>query len=71
MSKTLPGGVVYLTYRNHRGEEGLRRIVPRSIEFTATEWHPEPQWVLHAFDLDRDAERTFALKDVLRWEARP
>ena len=32
-----------------------------------TEWHPEEQWILDAFDLDRNAERSFAFKDIVDW----
>jgi hypothetical protein len=68
-----PGGgedsarVVCLLYRNHRGEEGVRRVLPHSIWFGKTAWHPEPQWLLHAYDLGKGAARDFALKDVIRW----
>ena len=54
---------VTLTYTNWRGETSKRTIKPKYIWFGATEWHPEPQWLLTAFDLEKDAERDFALKD--------
>ena len=54
---------VALRYTNYKGETAVRRIVPASIRFGATEHHPEPQWVVEAFDLDKGAERTFALAD--------
>jgi len=52
-----------LPYRNWRGETSMRRLHPIGVTFAATEWHPEPQWLLEAYDLDKKAERTFALKD--------
>jgi predicted DNA-binding transcriptional regulator YafY len=51
-------------YRNHRGETAERRVIPMSVEFCATEWHPEPQWILGALDLDRGVTRQFAMRDM-------
>ena len=61
----MPAAYKFL-YRNHRGEEALRRVVPMSIRFGATEWHPKDQWLLRAFDLEKRAEREFAMADILR-----
>jgi hypothetical protein len=52
------------TYTNWRGVASRRRVYPRGAEFTSTKWHPEAQWMLIAHDLDKDAERTFAIKDI-------
>lgn len=52
-----------ITYTNYRGETSERTIAPRSIRFGSTEWHPEPQWLLLAFDTDKGADREFAIKD--------
>lgn len=56
---------VTLTYRNWRGEVSDRTITPRRVWFGSTEWHPEPQWLLTAWDAGKDAERDFALADFL------
>ncbi len=64
---TAPKQAVRILYTNHRGDTAWRRIVPESIQWGSTDWHPEPQWLLWAFDLDRDAVRTFALRDIWRW----
>jgi hypothetical protein len=50
-------------YTNYRGQLSRRKAVPLRIAFESTDWHPEPQWILHAFDMDKKAERGFALKD--------
>lgn len=60
-----PGVVIH--YTNHRGETADRRIVPIKIVYKGTEWHPEPQWLLQAYDHDRQAERLFALADISAW----
>ena len=58
-----PGAPITLTYTNWKGETAERAIIPRRVWWGSTEWHPEPQWLLTAFDLDKQAERDFALKD--------
>lgn len=63
-----------IRYRNHRGEVAWRRIglEPNAahfhVWFGSTEWHPQHQWFLRAFDLDKDALRDFAMADVLEWK---
>lgn len=52
-------------YRNHRGEVSERVVQPSRLAYGSTEWHPEPQWLLEAYDLGKSAMRTFALRDVL------
>lgn len=54
-------------YRNWKGEIAWRWVAPRLVRWGATEFHPEPQWLLEAYDLDKGADRTFALKDVRQW----
>ena len=58
-----PGAPVTLTYTNWKGETAQRTIIPRRVWWGSTEWHPEPQWLLTAFDVDKGSERDFALKD--------
>ncbi len=58
---------VRIRYTNYRGETAMRIIVPKRIWFGATEWHPEPQWLLDALDVEKNADRSFALKDISSW----
>jgi predicted DNA-binding transcriptional regulator YafY len=60
---------VIIRYRNHRGEIADRRILPRSLRFGASQWHPGQQWLLEATDLDKGQDRTFAMQDILAWSA--
>lgn len=65
--------IVRIDYTNYRGERRERRIVPIAIRFTANEWHPEPQWLMHAIDIEKAAAgepagRDFAMKGIHRWE---
>lgn len=58
---------VQILYTNYKGETAHRNIVPERIWFGATEWHPQAQWLLDAFDLEKNALRNFALKDIHEW----
>lgn len=59
--------IVNIVYTNYKGKTAIRRIIPKSISFGHNEWHKEDQWLLIAFDLDKEADRTFALKDIKSW----
>jgi hypothetical protein len=52
-------------YTNWRGETELRRIVPLSVRYGSSEWHPKPQWLLRAKDVDKGEEREFAFGGFL------
>ncbi|MBJ7449951.1 MAG: hypothetical protein JHC93_06285 [Parachlamydiales bacterium] len=58
---------ISITYTNYRKETAKRTIIPMEIRFTNTEWHPEIQWILFAYDIEKQAERGFALKDIVQW----
>lgn len=60
-----PGQEVEFGYRNRRGEGVRRRVRPIALWFGATRWHPEPQWLLRAVDLERGVPRDFALADIV------
>ena len=60
--------VIKMIYTNWKGETGLRKIIPKEIIFSSNEYHKEEQWLLVAFDLDKNAERTFAIKDIKSWD---
>ncbi|TAL51163.1 hypothetical protein EPN81_00685 [Patescibacteria group bacterium] len=60
--------IVEILYTNYRNETALRRIVPRAIRFGSSDWHPEPQWLLDAYDLQKNAERSFAMSDIQSWQ---
>lgn len=59
-----PIKVVYCNYRN---ETTVRTIVPHRIWFGSTAWHPEPQWLLDALDLEKNEVRSFAVRDIRAW----
>lgn len=59
------GETLRFLYKNYRGEIGLREVaVPIVARFGSTEWHPEPQWLVHAIDVEKGLPREFALRDM-------
>lgn len=58
---------VKIVYTNYKGETAVRTIIPKELKFGSTEYHKEEQWLLVADDLEKNAERTFAMKDVKAW----
>jgi predicted DNA-binding transcriptional regulator YafY len=54
-------------YTNHQGETIIRRVFPQYLWFGKTQWHPEPQWFLRAYDTNKQAYRDFAMRDIHRW----
>jgi len=59
--------IVKILYKNYRGEIAYRTIIPKSMNFISTDWHPEEQWILTAFDIDKNADRGFAMSDIKDW----
>lgn len=51
-----------VSYCNWRGETRERKLIPGRAWYGATEQHPEPQWFLDAYDLDKLFVRSFAFK---------
>ncbi len=58
---------VTVVYTNYKGVTAVRKIVPIEILFGHNEWHKEDQWLMRAFDTEKQAERTFAMKDIKSW----
>ena len=55
------------SYKNWKGKISDREIYPIFIYYGNTEYHKGNQWLLEAFDIDKNAKRIFALKDILEW----
>lgn len=62
-------GAVRIDYTNHRGERAERLIVPHRWYWGSSAWHPEPQWLLDAEDVEKHQDRTFALCCIHSWTA--
>lgn len=59
--------LVEIDYVNWQRVRSKRLIRPVRLYFGSTEYHHESQWLLEAFDQDKQAGRTFAMKDILKW----
>jgi len=59
--------IITIVYTNYKGETGIREIVPQKIWFGGTEWHPKKQWLLDAYDINKQSNRSFAIKDIKSW----
>lgn len=58
---------VNILYTNYRGETKIINILPRQIRFGRADWDNNEQWLLDALDLNKQVERSFALKDIKAW----
>lgn len=54
-------------YTNYRGETAVRTIIPIRFYFGSTEYHSHEQWLIVVWDVEKDAERVYALKDISQW----
>lgn len=59
---------IQILYTNWKNETRERIILPIRIEFKSTTWHQEEQWILVALDLEKNEERSFAIKDIKSWD---
>lgn len=64
-------GLISFDYVNHRGEAARRRVRPLSIRFGTSEYYSEPQWLMKALDVGKDANREFAMSKMKNVEEEP
>jgi predicted DNA-binding transcriptional regulator YafY len=58
---------ISILYTNYKGETRVRQIKPVSLYFGSTEYHQDSQWLLDAFDYEKQDFRQFAMKDIKEW----
>jgi hypothetical protein len=57
---------INITYKNYKGEVGSREIIPiGDITFDSNEFHKTPQWLMPAYDVNKQDIRMFAFKDII------
>jgi hypothetical protein len=61
---------VKVKYKNYRGEVAIRSIVPMEVYWGQTEYHPHDQWLLKVWDIEKDAERIYAFKDIQEFDVK-
>ena len=55
---------IKVKYKNYRGEIGIRFIIPMEIYWGQTNYHLHDQWLVKVWDIDKNAERIYAFKDI-------
>lgn len=56
-----------IDYVNWKGKRSSRHILPKRVWFGSTQWHTEAGWLLDAYDVDKQAHRTFAMSGIKGW----
>lgn len=56
--------IIHFKYCNYKGDLRMRTAIPVEIWFGSTEYHKEEQWLLKAFDLEKEENRDFAVRDI-------
>ena len=54
-------------YINWEGKYAVRIVQPIKLWFGKTQWHPQEGWLLKALDLDKNEERDFSVKDIIKF----
>ncbi len=65
--KNLEDLAIAVRYTNWRNETTLRRIIPLQAFYGKTSYHPQEQWLLRVWDLDREDYRAYSLKGIKEW----
>ncbi len=58
---------VQFTYSNWRGETAVHLVEPISIEFGTTPHSSDHDWLLRAFDVHKQSERLFLMRNISGW----
>ncbi len=58
---------IKVLYTNWKGETDQRRIIPLSVKYGKTEYHPEGQWLMEVWDVDKKAYRIYAFAGIKKW----
>lgn len=60
--------IAVIKYTNWKNQTSKRKIVPIRIFWGFTEYHPDQQWMLEAFDVSKQEIRTFSMKNIHKWD---
>jgi len=58
---------IKVKYKNWQGQIGIRTIIPLPVHYGHTDFHSHDQWLLDVWDVEKDAQRTYALMDILEF----
>ena len=59
---------VVIDFTNHRGERKTYTILPHSLLFNKSVYHPTPCWLIEATDVHRNVVRHFAMDQIHSWK---
>ena len=59
---------VIISYTNWKGALSDRRILPHHMWFGKNQWHPQEQWLLRAYDVEKKDWRDFAFSGIQSWK---
>lgn len=59
---------IKVVYTNWKGKTEKRNIIPIEAYWGHTEFHKEDQFLLKCIDVDKGAERTYAMKYITKIE---
>jgi len=59
---------IKVSYTNWRNETTIRTIIPSKIWWGSTEWYKDEQWLLDVWDVEKEAVRTYAMKNIREWQ---
>lgn len=54
-----------IKYKNWRGEESEREIIPESIYYGANKFHPQAGWLIAGVDVESGKNKTFSMRDMV------
>lgn len=57
-----PGTAYLFDFTNYKEATATRHIIARGMRWGGTPWHPELQWFIDGFDLDKMEPRSFPIK---------
>ena len=58
---------IKVKYKNYQGEIGIRNIIPQNVYYGSTEFHKTDQWLMDVWDVEKDAQRTYAMLDIMEF----
>lgn len=62
---------VKIAYTNYAGKKGTRLIYPTGrVYHGSNRWHPKPQWMLEAINVEDGLVKSFPLLNIHSWEER-
>ena len=56
--------IITFLYKNWKGKTSYRECVVMGVFYGETEYHKGKQFLLKGFDLDKNEERIYAIKDM-------